>query len=82
MEPFGGAFWVYLKSDISAEEVIYNDINPFMANIFTCCKQYDHFLEYIESVDPQNEELFNSFRDEVVEKFKTRDFEMPDFDLA
>lgn len=82
VEIFGGAFWVYLKSDFEAKDVVYNDVNPFMANLFACCTQYNKFLEYITKYDAQNTELFNEFRDEVAERFKTNDVQIPDFDLG
>lgn len=82
IEVFGGAFWVYLRSDFIAKDVVYNDVNPFMANLFACCTEYDKFLEYIESCEAQDSELFNKFREEVVERFGTNDVEIPDFDLG
>jgi site-specific DNA-adenine methylase len=32
IEVFGGAFWVYINSDIKCKEAIYNDIDPMMYN--------------------------------------------------
>ena len=41
VEVFGGAFWVYIKSEVSAspqlKEVVYNDKNVFMVNLIKCC---------------------------------------------
>jgi len=88
IEPFGGAFWVYLKSDFMVNDVVYNDVNPFMANLFACCAQYNKFLETIDNYEnnlgakPQDNDLFNDIRNEVVERFEKNDVEMPDFDLA
>ena len=82
IEVFGGAFWVYLRSDFIAKDVVYNDVNPFMANLFSCCTQYDKFLEYIDSCESQDSELFNKFRKEVLERFESNDVDIPDFDLG
>lgn len=82
IEVFGGAFWVYLKSDFKVNDVVYNDVNPFMANIFACCTQYNKFLDYITKYEAQDNNLFLNFRDEVVDRFKSNDIEIPDFDLG
>lgn len=82
IEVFGGAFWVYIKSDFEVNEALYNDVNPFMANLFSCCTNYSKFIEFIDSYDAQDNKLFNKFRDEVVERFKYNDVELYDFDLA
>lgn len=35
-EVFGGAMWVYMKRPIVADNVIYNDFNPFLYNVWAC----------------------------------------------
>lgn len=81
-EPFSGAMWVYLKSNIFPVISYYNDANPFMANLFECCKHYREFIPYIEAVDPQDEDLFYRYKDEVIERFRGQNFTIPDFDLG
>ena len=54
IEVFGGAFWVYLRSNIKAKKVVYNDVNPFMANLFACCREYDTFLSYLNQYELKN----------------------------
>ena len=62
--------------------MVYNDVNPFMANLFACCREYDTFLSYLNQYEPQDNDLFEKFKAEIVEKFKTEDFEIPDFELG
>lgn len=48
VEPFSGAFWVYmnLNGDFShVDTIVYNDINKHMVNLYSCMKEYDTFLE-------------------------------------
>ena len=49
VEVFGGAFWVYMKSDVdnplATKQHIYNDVNPYMVNLYRCAsnpKQFDN----------------------------------------
>lgn len=83
VEPFGGAFWVYLISGLKAKNVIYNDINPYMANIFNCAvSNPKKFYDELGKVEHQNSKTFIKFRDEIF----TRGIDLPiksmDFDLA
>lgn len=49
VECFSGAFWVYFNSDFRhVKNIIYNDINKHMVNLFSCCKEYDTFIKKIE----------------------------------
>ena len=51
-EPFSGAMWVYTspKLDYShVENIIYNDYNKHMANLFACLKEHKTFLSHIEN---------------------------------
>lgn len=81
-ECFGGAMWVYINSDIQAKTAYYNDYNPFMANLFACIKEYNTFIPYLEKLEPQKEEIFNSFKNEVNEVIKNNTLQIPDFDIA
>jgi len=38
IEPFGGAFWVYLKWDYNASIVVYNELNIHLSNIVECIR--------------------------------------------
>jgi len=53
-EVFGGAFWVYINSDIHERmnKVIYNDFNPYMVNLFRCASEPKKFMKFIESKNP------------------------------
>jgi len=69
-EIFGGAMWVYLNGNINCEKAVYNDYNPFMANLFSCCVEYDEFLKWINSIEPQNEETFYGFKKDINAMYK------------
>ncbi len=88
-EIFGGAFWTYLKSDIykikTLKEVHYNDFNRLMVNMFDCCREYEKFAKHFENVKAQDKDLFNQFRDKVINLQLTKDINkitIPDFDLG
>ena len=88
-EIFGGAFWTYLRSDIykikTLKEVHYNDFNRLMVNMFACCKEPESFKESFDNIMSQDVELFNSYRDEVIEMERLdsiKDIEMPDYSLG
>mgnify|MGYP003632151412 FL=1 len=63
VEVFGGAFWVYVKGDVhekpNLKEVVYNDKNKFMANLFECMRSPEEFSEMLSLVESQNEGTFN-----------------------
>ena len=50
VEVFGGAFWVYINSDIykDANTVVYNDFNPYMVNLFRCASKPESFSKFID----------------------------------
>ncbi len=79
VEVFGGAMWVYINSDLIAEEVIYNDFNPFMANLFACCHEYKEFIPILEQNKAQDEKLFNKFKEEIL---NVKNIKFPDFNIA
>lgn len=81
-EVFGGAMWVYLRSNFFAEKVYYNDVNPFMANLFSCCKHYDEFLGHLKSVKSQDQKVFDEYKKEVNELFDSGFNELYNFDVA
>jgi len=51
VEVFGGAYWVYINSDIHerCQKVIYNDFNPYMTNLFRCASEPELFSKLIDS---------------------------------
>ena len=70
VEVFGGAYWVYINSDIykDVNRVIYNDFNPYMVNLFRCASEPELFSKFIdeEKVPRQKKgqaELSNSCKD-------------------
>jgi len=54
VEVFGGAYWVYINSDIHerCEKAIYNDFNPYMTNFFRCASDPKTFAKYIDKKNP------------------------------
>ena len=67
VEPFGGAFWVYLISNINANKNVYNDYNRYISNIFYCIKHHrEEFYKVLKSYKPQSKQLFNKFYKELI----------------
>ena len=71
VEVFGGAYWVYVNSDIHerCQQAIYNDFNPYMTNLFRCASDPKTFSKFIDSKNiPFQEkgkpELSDACRDE------------------
>ena len=58
VEVFGGAYWVYINSDIHerSEYVIYNDFNPYMTNLFRCASTPKPFSKFIDQKTPPLQE--------------------------
>jgi len=54
VEVFGGAYWVYINSDIHerCDIAIYNDFNPYMTNLFRCASNPKTFSKFIDKKDP------------------------------
>ena len=55
VEVFGGAFWVYMKSDVDAplaKQHIYNDVNPYMVNLYRCASNPKQFSKFINEKNP------------------------------
>ena len=87
VEVFGGAFWVYVKGDIhkkpQLKEVIYNDKNKFMTNLFQCMRIPDDFYKVLSEVESQNESLFYMCQDNLNVMAKGNcGFELGDCDIA
>jgi DNA adenine methylase len=81
VEPFGGAFWVYIKSDIykNFKKVIYNDINPLNANLFLCIKDYKKFYEFIKDEPTRDGERFKKYQNSCFKENFIFDPEKADF---
>ena len=54
VEVFGGAYWVYINSDIynDFDKIIYNDFNPYMTNLFRCASDPKKFMKFVEAKNP------------------------------
>ena len=85
VEVFGGAFWVYVKGDIdkkpNLKEVIYNDKNRFMANLFECMRDPLKMEFELSKYPSQQKDLFDKFQKNLNNK-KDSYFKLGDFDLS
>lgn len=87
VEVFGGAFWVYVKGDIdkkpNLKEVIYNDKNRFMANLFECMRDPLKMEFELSKHQSQQKDLFDKFQENLNTIAKQGCyFKLGDFDLA
>ena len=84
VEPFGGAYWVYFVANHQIDQAhinVYNDFNKDIANIFYCARHKDReFLKELLLHEPQNEELFNQFKSDLMPL--NTDFELGDVERA
>lgn len=80
-EVFGGAYWNYIKGSFECEEAHYNDVNRFMVNLFACCQRYEEFSKYVDDVDPQQVDIFNEYKEEILKILGT-EFDIPNFDIG
>ena len=72
VEVFGGAYWVYVNSDIHerCEKAIYNDFNPYMTNLFRCASDPKTFSKFIDSKNiPLQEKGRPELSDDCREEF-------------
>jgi DNA adenine methylase len=83
-EPFGGAFWVYLKMDIEEfrglERVIYNDFNDYLVNLFMSCKDHSNFYDFVSKIPSQDREKFLEYQKSLFTDHI--EYTKPDFDVA
>lgn len=86
VEVFGGAFWVYVKGQVHKKpilkNVIYNDFNRYMTNLFACCRNPQEFLKSMDEIIAQDSELFYQFKTDVFENKNIKDIEIPDYDYG
>ena len=59
VEVFGGAYWVYVNSDIHerCQKAVYNDFNPYMTNLFRCASTPKPFSKFIDSKNKYTQAL-------------------------
>lgn len=80
-EVFGGAMWLYLRSNFIPEVAYYNDIDLFMVNLFSCLKEYKRFIQEIKGIPTFNHEVFEEMKS-IVQDYSDENFEIPNFELA
>ena len=86
VEVFGGAFWVYVNGEVHKKpilkNVIYNDFNRYMTNLFACCRNPQEFLKSMDEIVAQDSELFYQFKTDVFENKNIKDIEIPNYDYG
>jgi len=86
VEPFGGAFWCYLKMDLSKFEnldnVVYNDFNNYLVNLFMSCKEHEKFYTYLSEFKSQNRLLFEQYQKDLFDSESNFELNMPNFEYA
>ena len=84
VEVFGGAYWVYVKSDVYTipKTIVYNDFNRYMVNLFECCRNPQRFYDSMREIEAQNEELFYKFKKEVFDDSDVNDVNLGDMDFG
>jgi DNA adenine methylase len=84
IEPFSGAMWVYFKMNMTEytnlKNVVYNDSNDYLVNLFLSCKDHENFYNYIKEFKSQNSELFYQYQKDLFKDKK--EYKMPDFEVA
>jgi DNA adenine methylase len=86
VEPFGGAFWTYMKwKQCNPDVVVYNDFNPHLANIFECFRT-DRLkvAEMMQTLPSEDKETFTQIRDMLFQEMGGMEAvtQRPDFDMA
>ena len=85
VEPFGGAFWTYVKWDKNPSTVVYNDLNKQLANVFECFRTDSvRLADMMETLPSEDVDTFTQIRDELFGDLGglTPQTTRPDFDLA
>lgn len=81
-EVFGGAFWLFLKRDIVAKEIHYNDFNRFLVNLWTfMVNDRESLLEAMGEIKLNDKETFHANKKFIKEK-EAEDWKIPDLEIA
>jgi DNA adenine methylase len=86
VEPFSGTFQCYFHMNLTQyknlDRVVYNDLNKYIVNLFTCNKNYKEFYEYVKNIPSQDAELFKEYHKKLFGNNHYDTFTMGDFDTA
>jgi len=83
VEPFSGAYWVYFKGDFWPEgNIVYNDMNIHMVNLFSCTKNSKVFTNRLNMVQSQNGKLFDTYQKEIFNPKNIEKMKIPNYDYA
>lgn len=84
VEPFSGAYWVYLKMDPSLypnlKNIVYNDFNDYLVNLFQSAKDHKNFYEFLRSIPAQEKERFLQYQKDLFQDKVP--YQKPDFETA
>ena len=86
-EIFSGAFWTYLKRDIHASKVYYNDYNPFLYNLWICMtKHREELIRELGTVKLNDKPTFHANK-KLVKRIEAEEKEkfletVPNFEIA
>jgi DNA adenine methylase len=77
VEPFSGAMWVYFNQDFSwCDQIIFNDLNRYLTNFYTCCSQ-EGFINLLNEMNEPGGLFYfekgneNYIYEKEYERFKT-----------
>lgn len=85
VEVFGGAFWVFIKQlyvNITDQQIVYNDGDPFMANDWFCIvNRREELMEMCQTLPAHHKETYDKIKAEVID-IEPDTVEMGDIDVA
>ena len=81
VEVFGGAFWVYVNGNIESKQIVYNDFNKYMANLFECFRTPQMFGEHLKRYESQNHKLFKMFQNGL-NHIEEKLFDLGDYEIG
>ena len=80
------AFWVYINGEIhkkpNLNQVVYNDFNRYMVNLFECCRTPTEFFENMKDLKAQDEKMFYKFQREIFKNEDISEIQLGDFEFA
>ena len=81
VEVFGGAFWVYVNGNIESKQIVYNDFNKYMANLFECFRTPQKFGKHLKRYESQNPQLFKMFQNGL-NNIEEKLFNLGDYEIG
>lgn len=83
VEVFGGAMWNYINLPYIPEIVYYNDVNPFLTNLWKCMRETNTFLNMLDIKQFKlNDKETYHFLKKQIKQHEENGFESPNFGIA